>query len=171
MIVSKNFIKLKKNNHNLNICDNITITITNSKSTKLNKIGFVNYFLFFLNFTTQLGDNLFVKKKHQNADSFKISTKLKSSNAEKFLFFLSTYVLPNRQKFKKYNFENNSNIISFYLNDWINFIPNSKLIPNNLQNNQPSMQIVIALNKNNTSKEAFSFLSTYQFPVGFIEIN
>ncbi len=158
----RNIVNLKQKSHTSNICEHITITITNKASTKVNKISFTNYFLSFLKFTGQLA-NAPIVKKNTNTDSFKIITKLKAFNADIFLKYLSTYILPNRQKFKKYKFENNLNIISFHIDEWVNLMPGNSLIP--VFQRQPSMQIVIVLNKNLTTQDAFMFLSSLNFPI------
>ena len=165
---TSNNINLKKFKNNIKICNHITVTITNKKSTKINRINLINYFLAFINLTNQLADTNIVKKKHTTIDSFKMKTKLSLANAEKLLTFLSIYVLPNRQKFKKYTFNEDSNIISFHLEDWANLIPSHFPLVNNLYN-QPSMQIVIVLNKKLSPENAHTFLSSKNFPI--VEIN
>lgn len=155
---------LKKNNINFNICDHATVTITNKALTQPNKINFIYYFLAFLNITKQTADINVFKKKYTSVSLFKLKSQLKNSNAEKFLKHLSSIILPNRQKFKKYSFDKNSNIISFHIDDWLKTVPFNFPAVNSF-NNQLSMQVVIVLNKKVTTQEAFMFLSSLNFPI------
>lgn len=154
MTLQKN-INLKKNNQQ-NICEHVTITIPYNSKIKPNKIFFVNYFISFLKVTNLINENI-------STDSLNMSVKLKGSRAMDFLKYLSIYIFPNQQKFKKYVFNKETNTLSFVINDWVNLIPNNKFTPFLYQ--QPSMQIVVVLKKSFKDLNAFTSIMATDFPI------